>query len=363
MKNQISMGNSFQFLLGVWMPLMLGDRGLAAETNSPLDQFKAFISSPPVIKNIHFQAKVPLDRGIGGLAEGFALSKNYEYFQAAWQPDGVFFRRLNDPSDATNWNVAGQLVSAFNHNHALVETKPQLTTWNDNDPSVKGKKISIFYVRRFFLHPLREILNLGIMHVDIGAVHWEGNRFHLESDDEEHFTINGEVFASGNEPPDHLNVRYVFQKVTNDYILRYGYSPAFKYPFLPSAITNFWLSKGQEIAFDEWKILNLETNEAALTAASFDVTPFLERHKWVVRIYTNGGFYERTTEGNLRYLGLLGSPKPTLHSPGIQRIFLRILYPVWIVLNLSIFTLIVRVKARKQTTTNQKGTPCYEIQV
>jgi hypothetical protein len=58
----------------------------------------------------------------------FALSRNYEYFQARWGTNGLLFRRLSKPEDVTNFNAAGELVSWSGHQHVVVEPRGLATT-------------------------------------------------------------------------------------------------------------------------------------------------------------------------------------------------------------------------------------------
>ena len=300
-----------------------------------------------------------------------ARSTVFQWFQAKWQPDGLFFRQLSTPSDATNFIFAGRLTSALNHRHSIVESIPaaevtynrrhalgdataRLTTWDDTDISTQGKNVSIFFASQFFLEPLRNILNLGIMHVDIAAIHWEGNRFRVDSDvDNDHFLITGVVAATGNGPPNHLTARYIFKNRTNDYVVRYGYRSSDGPSFLPTTITNFWLSGGEEIEFDEWKILNLEMADAPLASASFDLAPFVKQNQWQDHLYTNGTFYERTDAG-LRYLEPLTVSRSASFSARQLHFWLLTFYGSWGGMNLAIFALMVGAKEQNQNLRKER---------
>ncbi len=328
----------------------------ALMTNSLLEQFKAFISSPPPISNLVFQQKVPMGGGMLPLDGSFALSTSYEYFQARWQTNGLLFRQITSPSDVTNFTVAGKLVSWSGHQHALFEPGPLLTTWDERDPSVAGKYISVFYTSQFFLEPLREILNLGIMYVGVGTVEWEGDRFRAQCQvDREHLRVTGEAGRARDGRVDHLKVRYAFPHHTNDYLVRYGYNPALGYDYLPSVVSNFWLKTERtgtqrEIELDEWRILDIQIHEASLAAEAFDVAPFTRQNHWPEQIYTNSGFYARGTNGGLQLIGTLDfRNQPRL---GPSRASVAALYAAWGGLNVVIFALLVgaREKEQKQTT-------------
>jgi hypothetical protein len=330
---------------------------------SPVEQFKNFISSPPIIQNLVFQQKVPMESGARPLDGTFALSTRFDYYHGKWQPDGMLFRRLNRPEDATNFTFAGNLVSVSAHQHALVEPGGRLTTWDDRDPSVAGKTISVFYTTQLALDPLREILNLGIMRAGIGTIRWVGDQFRTECEvDHKRVLITGELVPSRDAPPSGMRVCYMFPNMTNRYVLRYGYAPGLKYSFLPAAITNFWVTQSRrgvekEIELDEWRILALDIAEAPLLAESFNPAPFTGQGEWTTRVYTNGALYTRLTNGMLQFPVSLETPK----RPFLPRLRAspRVVYTCWAGLNIAIFALMLRAK-HTETKQEQKGC-IYEI--
>ncbi len=285
----------------------------------------------------------------------FALSTRFDYFQARWQPDGMLFRGLNRPEDATNFTFTGNLVSVSAHQHALVEPGGRLTTWDDRDPSVAGKSTSVFYTTQLALDPLREILNLGVMHAGTGTIRWAGNRFRTESEvDHEHLLITGELVPSGDAPPGAMRVCYAFPHQTNRYVLRYGYAPGLKYSFLPAAITNFWVTESRrgvenQIELDEWRILDLDIAEAPLPAQAFDLAPFAGQSQWTTFVYTNGGLYARQTNGMLQFVVSVEAPEGPFRRR--FRASPKVVYACWAGLNIAIFALML---GAKPTKTKQK---------
>jgi len=361
----VGLGLFLSAALSVGLPLPPLQAGDMPGSESPaLEQFKQFISSPPSIRNLVWQQKVPMEGGQRPLDGTFALSTRFDYFQARWQTNGMLFRRLNRPEDATNYNFAGTLVSVSDHQHALVEPGGHLTTWDDRDPSVSGKNISVFYTTQLALDPLREILNLGTMRAGLGTIRWDGNRFRTECEvDHERLLITGELVPSGDAPPIAMRVCYSFPHQTNRYVLRYGYAPSLKYPFLPATITNFWVTETRrgvetEIELDQWRILALELAEAPpLPAQTFDLAPFQGQSHWATRIYTNGALYTRQTNGTLQFVVSLNAPK----APLIPRFRAspKTVYACWVGLNFGIFALMLGAKVQEQTQ-NRKNTS-YEI--
>lgn len=324
----------------------------ALTTNSLLEQFKAFISSPPPISNLVFQVKVPMDGGARPRDGSFARSTRFEYFQAGWQTNGLLFRRLSGPSEMTNLDVPGELVSWSGHRHAVVEPNRQLTAWDDRDPSIPTKPISIFYASQSLQQPLREVLNLGIMFAGIGAVRWEGNRFRTEVEvDPQHLLITGEIVPSADGLPRAMRVCYAFPHLTNWYVVRYGYAPGQKRFMPPTAITNFWVTKDEkgadaEMELDEWRILNFERGEAPLGPEAFDVEAFARQNNWLSRVYTNGAIYDPSTNGVLRLAYSLGD-FPTRASPASQTVR-TVFYGCWGGMNIAIFALMAGAKEWKK---------------
>ena len=344
---------------GSGLPMAVQAPGESNATPSAVEQFKRFISSPPVIKNLVFQQKVPMDGGARPLDGSFAFSTRFEYFQAKWQTNGYLFRQLGSPLDATNFTVFGELASWSGHRHALVESGVHLTTWDDRDPSVWGQNRSVFYTSRFMLHPLREVMNLGIMYAGIGTVRWDGNRFRAECEvDHQHLLITGALVPVEQGPPRALKIRYAFPHQTNDYVVRFGYEDVLHPTFLPTVITNFWIDAkgdgpGQEVELDEWRVLKEEIGGPALDESAFGSGSYLEGREWQTRVFTNGSMYDLQTNGALRlvyglpYAGQFASAAPR----GLQHGF----YACWAGLNLTIFALMVGAKETKTAANNERN--------
>lgn len=346
----------------VWLRLLciawlLGSNAGAAL--SPVEQFKQFISCPPVISNLVFRQKVPMRGGIKPLDGTFALSRNWEYFHARWQTNAILFRRLSGPDDVTNFTVASQLVSWSGHQHALVGPPALLTTWDDRDPSVPRRPISFLYTSHCELDPLRDVLNLGIMYAEIGSVRWDGNRFGTECMvHRDRVLISGELFPEPDGPPRALTVHYAFPHSALHYVIRYGYHCNAPPAIPPTVITSFWITrdpKGAQIEMElnQWRILDFQTAATPMAAEAFDAAPFAQSNRWTALVYTNGGFYERTTNGTLRLAYVLPTPSkpPIASSPAARRAF----YACWGGLNLALFALMLGAKETKSQATSTQS--------
>ncbi len=316
-----------------------------------LQQFEHFISHPPAIQNLVFAKKIPMNGGALPLDGSFARSTRFDYFQATWQTNGILFRELTSPFAVTNDAVAGELVGWSGHRHALVEPNGNFTTWDDRDPSVAGKDISVFYTARFLLQPLQEVVNLGIMYGGTGQIRWRRNQFRVEREaDHQRLVIMGSLVVGGGGRPRAMRVRYAFPHMTNDYVVRYGYTPPLEYPFLPTVMTNFWVRNGgrgpSEMELDQWRILNLQIAPRAMNPDAFAFARFEAARGWQRRIYTNGAIYDVRTNGALHLVYNL----PAAGAPLIPRAREMPLafYAGWAVMNLTIFALMVGAKEKKQ---------------
>lgn len=73
-----------------------------ASANSTVESFKLFMQSRPVITKVIFdrQTLVGPPPGVPLPPSAIEAATNAQHFQAAWQPDAFFIRRLWDPKDA-----------------------------------------------------------------------------------------------------------------------------------------------------------------------------------------------------------------------------------------------------------------------
>lgn len=329
------------------------------EANSLVQQFMDFISSPPTISNLLFQQKVPMDGGARPFDGSFSRSTRFECFEARWQTNGFLFRWLKNPSDITNSTIGREFVSWSGHRHALVEPNRQyVTTWDDRDPTVAGKNVSIFYSTKFSLEPLRQVLNLGIMDVGIGVIHWTGHGFRVETqDDDQRLTVRGELVTTGYGPPREMLVWYETPIRTNCYSIRYGYTPGGKYPFLPTVITNFWIIRDRagvetEMELDQWRILDLTTMSTSMAESAFDFEKFARPNNLASRIYTNNAIYNVGTNGTLSLFSTVGQQASFLTSS--NRISRAVFYSFWGCANAAVFALFIGAKDRNRKQTNKE---------
>ena len=318
------------------------------------EEIKQFMTSPPPIHELIFQQKVPMDGGARPLDGTFALSTKYDYFQARRQAGDLLFRRLANATAATNYDFGGLLVSCLRHRHGLAEPGGRFTVWDDRDPSVGGKSVSVFYTEKLMLEPLRRVLNLGVMYAEAGSIRWAGQRFNAEADvDGQHVTIEGNLLGSTNGVPVGLRLSYGFPHQIYNYHVQYTYGEGAQK--LPMLIRSYWLPAdrpGTEIEVDEWRILKLEFGSTDLPKEEFDVAPFVTANHWTARVYTNNAFYDQSASGRLTLSYVLKEPGSRFWGTVLSR---TTIYIAWACLNLGLAVVMLRAKKAECTSGNSAG--------
>lgn len=157
----------------------------------------------------------------------------------------------------------------------------------------------------------------------------------------------GNLISSGGGPPEAMKITYVSSQQTNQYVLRYGYAPDQKYSFLPTVITNFWVTRLKrvptEIELDQWKILDLSIADEALPSEAFSAVRFtVSNNKWESRIYTNGAIYNVGTNGILHFSYPVD--ERSIYFTMDKRRLRMTLRTCWAGVNVALFALMVGAK-------------------
>lgn len=323
-------------------------------TSASNEEIKRFMSSPPPIHELIFEQKAPMEGGARPLDGTFALSTKYDYFEARRQADGLLFRRLATVTASTNYDFAGLLVACAAHRHGLAEPGGRFTVWDDRDPSVAGKNVSVFYTEKLMLEPLRRVLNLGVMYAEAGSIRWAGEHFSAEADvDGQHVTIEGNLLVNTNGAPLGLRLSYGFPHQTYNYLVQYTYGEGAQR--LPTLIRSYWLPPdrpGTEIEVDEWRILKLDLGSADLPKEEFDIAPFVTANHWTARVYTNNAFYDQSASGRLTLSYVLKEPGSRFWGTVLSR---TTIYIAWACLNLGLAVVMLRAKKAEGTSGDSAG--------
>ena len=310
-------------------------------------EFERFISAPPIISNMVVEKKIW--NGRKPFDGSFSNSVAFEYYQVRLQSGAMFLRKVRSCNEITNDSVAVTILSTFDHKITLFDGTPYFYVWYDTDATSSGKQFSIFNTRSLLLEPLREALNLAVLHVEQGTIRWEHERFSCTAQfGRESLVVSGELFTNADGAADHLKVEYDGGQKKSCYIIRYGYFPPLQYAFLPTTMTNFFLSGGKEIDVGEMRILEVETNRQPLQASLFDGTRFQRLYNLQTRVYTNGSYYSQSASGVLAFLRCYEETTRGL-SGGLanhRERMLACLFTAWIAINCAFFALYLRAKGR-----------------
>jgi hypothetical protein len=327
-------------------------------TNSPFEQFKAFIASPPVIEHLVVRKKLSPAPGMSTGINDLSRSQRYAYYEARWQPGAVFYRDLPSLDALTNFTVGRNLVANFGADDWLYDSMPWIEHWVD-EPQATDRDNDVTVVTRFRLPPLWEVLNLGVQHLEPAKIRWTGNRFAASSPAApgvEAFDVTGELIAGSNGLPSSMNLIYKWQGHQASWITRYRYERPLELSFLPNRIEQYWTGHGG-VELGEYEILDLKVESVPLLAEAFSFQPFRVANHWQVRLFTNKASYEVLPSGELKFLEYRDRTKRPAFLHSHARPAFGLAYVMLAGFNLWIFRLAMRTKRfdkNKQITNNDE---------
>jgi hypothetical protein len=316
-------------------------------TNSPFEQFKAFLESPPIIEHIVVRQKVPSASG-GSFAvnDGFAQSRNFRFFEGRWQPGAVFYRDLPSLESLTNCGVGPTLVATYGPHHWLNDSASWIGYWM-HFPEAQDRTNDIIVTTQLRLQRLWDALGLGVQHLPPGLIHWTGNHFSAHSPTFkglETFDITGDLFAAPNGLPESMKLQYTWNGRTAIWTNHYIYERQLSLPFLPNRIEQYWTGHGG-IELGEYEILEIRTAREPLAEKAFDPTPFIKANRWETRVYTNGLIYSLQRSGALSFLmSQVPSHPVSSLAAGHEQAARTVAYAAFAGFNFWIFALAMRAR-------------------
>jgi len=205
----------------------------------------------------------------------------------------------------------------------------------------------------------REVMSMGVMHLDIGAIRWNGDNFLAEGYVPE---ISSAVRAHGIVKPDsngyaqEMAVEYFIRTNAYHYVVHYKYDTNIGLPFLPSVIQSFWVNEGKEVKMAEYALRSLKTSTVALPSSLFDPQANLRTNSSPVLVYKDGAWYQTNALGKLAHFT---PPFANERSPTTgEKLEANQLYFGAVFLNsFTAFSVIRRInKQNKQNTKRKKTT-------
>ncbi len=283
-----------------WAAAELGPPASAA---SPLESFKRFMSDPPIIESAVYRtissgsAARGLPMGEGGHGSNDAVI----YFHARWQPACLFLKT------GTNLDVVSperqpfqQVDARFYKDYWRLDRAGFLTTWQDSARTPGESGLQPSRVFHMSTHQFKEMMNMGIMQIEVGAVKWHGDRLEAEGYVPEWKTpvrVEGQVVPDTNGYAKELRVTYRSRMGVYNYALRYSYHEDVGLSFLPNVIQSFFIWPDGEVKLMECQIYSIKTASTPLPRASFDLEPLLASKEMPRILFTNGAWYARNLVG------------------------------------------------------------------
>lgn len=275
--------------------------------DNPCEQFKQFISSPPRIKGIRYQKSVARNLAIGIVSTNLIPTQQdatVGYHYARWQPDCSFLK--SGPVDVSfgDEKREGEEVQArFHDSYWRVDPAGFVTSWFDTVHDQRGTRLQ---PTRFFDHRLEElsqVMNMGIMHLDIGTGHWNGNNFTaIGYTPEMKMTqqITGVLECNDEGYPRMLKINYLNHIGVYHYEIRYDYGTNPGLSFIPSSISAYFLPDTRSrIELMHWTIFSIELSTTTLNRALFERTSIVGPDAKPALIYTNNSWFAKNAFGKL----------------------------------------------------------------
>lgn len=307
---------------------------------SDIESFKRFLESPPPIEDLVFSEKLPPNPGQARPLDGsFQQSTFLNYYHARWQTNGLLFRQIRSVTDATNFSAMKLFAANFDNEYWLCYNSTNITR-TEWVPGTTAKTNRIFGSFVFRTRILREPLLLGIMHLDLGKVVWDGDSFTARSSVEP-YSIEG-TLRSANGRADSLSITY--RSAGRDYrwVARYRYDRSLEIPYFPSLISMNWVNEdGREIQLAEYEVFKLREAPQPLSRDAFEPAPFIQSNGWRPLVFTNESLFVFGPSGQLIEL-----EKRPYRGPQTIKGFIRepLIYPIWAAANISIFILVWRME-------------------
>lgn len=277
-------------LSGVLCMMFSCEAQIFASTDSTVDSFKSFMQSRPVITKVVFdwQALAGPPPGLSLPPSAVQAATNVQHFQAAWQPDAFFLRRLWNVDDvdtviSATSSTAGLIFAGKSGDKLwhIVNTNIYFSTQETNDDFV-------VHTCKNAMQLLRAAINVGAEHMVARSLNWEGDKFTARTDSGT--KMHGSLKVR-NGLPDRLVVEYedANQSYVSDFI--YADSQAERLPHgLPNVVYTTLLEKGRSIPQSRTVFFVLECTNSDLDPSYFDSDRWIDAEKGEI-IATNKALY------------------------------------------------------------------------
>lgn len=267
--------------------------------DSPIERFKALLSSPPVIQQLVYSKVLPdAGRVAVRLDIGLMGATNQELYELRWQTNAFFHRQLFSLDHALDNEIRGECFSLWNSHFYFLDarTKPCLYVLERNE-AARGIYPDAYHAAHIRMTHAAEVLNLGLSHLTPGTLRWERDRFSLTTmGDKKPLFIRGAISGLTNGIPSELRVQYSNDVGIANYRIAYSYD-AYRAPWFPSQIDTYFLQSGKEILYSRYRILKAITAKDPMPENQFVPARWLTRDFQALLYLTNNSTYAQLPSG------------------------------------------------------------------
>ena len=326
-------------------PLAIDAVSQPETADSRLENFKRFVSNPPVIRNLVFIKKLAEFRlqAKETMLNGKATKLHPlvpPLVHARWQKEGFYYRVISGLGDLENTKILGAFSGHLADDYWDFPKTNIAFLWNRTEHDPGPSAVSESLVRK--LEYVTEALNMGVWGAELGSLRWKGNHLSGEVNFERRMTVEGTIFAGKDGRAERLALISSAPGELHDFVFLYYYDPPLSVDYLPSSIKAFMIDKGAETFLHEIQIYRLETQDSPLSKDYFDYRAFLTASKINPALLRGVSLYQTNNLGKQAFLGDLTKSGTFPRLPKFRETFRKVFQFAFVIINAFAFILMVR---------------------
>lgn len=345
-----------KIILGLSAIALLVGRAAPMATGAglePVVYFKQFMSTPPVVNSLLYRKTMASDLNVG-FHDDVDISVNYGFVR--WEEHYSYLRLGTNKDLSFGAKRFGEEVHArLLDDFWSVDGAGLITHWKDSAIKLKATRIRPSRTFQSRFADFRQIMNMGLMNLDIGAVKWEGDRFRAEGyviDLPGPVHVEGALKVSESGYPRQMEVIYTLPKTVCKYTIRYSYFTNAGASLLPDSFDCSLVNESKEIHLAAFKILELTLSTTNMPPVVF--APSELNHSSLKPLYYhNGGWYMTNSIGKLAPIGK-SMIRNTIHSYRERYDLNKVYYGAVLLTTATAFYTLCRRTNKQQTTEQNK---------
>ncbi len=242
----------------------------AGGSESPVESFKAFVSSPPTLSDLTWTE------------EQLSNAESTNYYRMKYQPGALFLGHANSPiaSPTATADSYGIVVSRFGSNYWVKEFNALYVWTNTHNPREQGNSADALFHLKARTEAAR-ILNMGFQQAPIASIRWQHNSCSVTNVEEK--SVFSAVLTAGldGRASELVVERRRIKKPANTppdstVIYEYSYDTALPLTYLPSTIEAYSQQRGgpRKGPLYRWRIINVAAAAAPLPESAFSLIPY-----------------------------------------------------------------------------------------